>query len=153
MFNLSSPKMPQRPLGWTSADAAGLPIWPGLITLYDVFTRGVIDHALRFTAYGIREAYAYPASHLVTVSNSNTAGSPWLGMRARLQASFSCTTKMKTAAAQVICKAMQKTGLILADVGSNLYVTGEASPQWETILGAQVGGVWRGGGGGSGLGR
>ena len=71
-FNLSSPTLPQRPLGWTSADAAGLPILPGLVTVDEV-AAGEIRHAIRFTARRIRAAYAYPAGHLVTGRESQDA--------------------------------------------------------------------------------
>jgi hypothetical protein len=64
-FNLSNPLLPQRPLGWTSADAAGLPIYPGLVKVEEV-RAGAINHAIRFTSRRIRDAYTYPASHLVT---------------------------------------------------------------------------------------
>jgi hypothetical protein len=64
-FNLSNPLLPQRPLGWTSADAAGLPIYPGLVKVEEV-KQGVITHAIRFTANYIQSSYAYPASHLIT---------------------------------------------------------------------------------------
>jgi len=64
-FNLSNPLLPQRPLGWTSADAAGLPIYPGLIKVEEI-KAGVINHAIRFTARRIRDSYQYPASHLIT---------------------------------------------------------------------------------------
>jgi hypothetical protein len=132
IFNLSSGKLVQRPLGWTSADAAGLPIWPGLVTTGEVFG-GAINHAIRFTAPTVRSAYQYPASHLVNVGGSSDAG--WMGMRARLKRTFSCLT-LKTPSARVICAALKKHGLILADVGSSWYLTGEASPLWESRLGA-----------------
>jgi hypothetical protein len=64
-FNLSHPLLPQRPLGWTSADAAGLPIYPGLVKVEEV-KQGVITHAIRFTAPSIVQAYEFPASHLVS---------------------------------------------------------------------------------------
>jgi len=64
-FNLSNPLLPQRPLGWTSADAAGLGIYPGLVKLEEI-KAGVINHAIRFTARYIKSGYSYPAAHLVT---------------------------------------------------------------------------------------
>jgi hypothetical protein len=64
-FNLSNPLLPQRPLGWTSADAAGLPIYPGLVKVEEV-KQGVITHAIRFTSRRIWRFYSYPAGHLVT---------------------------------------------------------------------------------------
>ena len=87
----------------------------------------------RFTAPTVRAAYQYPASHLVNVGGGGDAG--WMGMRARLRRSFSCLA-LKTSAARVICAALKKHGLILADVGSPWYLTGEATPLWQTRLGA-----------------
>ena len=81
----------------------------------------------------MRTAYQYPASHLVNVGGSSNAG--WMGMRARLRRSFSCAT-LKTSAARVICQALKKYGMILADVGSPWFLTGEATPLWQTRLGA-----------------
>lgn len=93
-------------------------------------------HACRFTArsQGVQAAYQYPATHLVTGSGGTNAG--WMGMRARLQGSFDCTSRMKTQAARVICQALKKTGMILADVGTSWFLTGEASPLWQSRLGA-----------------
>lgn len=133
-FDLGSAAMPQRPLGWTSADAAGLPIWAGLVTIQDVFVRQAIDHAIRFTVPSEIKAYAFPASHLISVAAS--VDSPWMGARARLRAGFDCMTRMATPAARVVCAAMKRTGLILADRGSAWFITGEASPEWKTRLGA-----------------
>ena len=76
-FNLSNPLLPQRPLGWTSADAAGLPIYAGLVRVDEV-KAGAINHAIRFTSRRIRDAYAYPASHLITGRESGWGGQGWL---------------------------------------------------------------------------
>lgn len=133
IFDLSSPKLIQRHVGWPSADAAGLPIWPGLITVADVLDKRSIDHAIRFTSDTLRTAYQYPATHLT--DGGNPAG-PWMGMRARLRPAFSCG-RLATAEARVICAALKKTGMILADGGSSWYLTGEASPEWQSRLGAR----------------
>ena len=187
VWNLSSPRLLQRPLGWTAGDAAGLPIWAGLITLSDIL-RGAVSHAVRwvvvsctalgakgrrccaacmpgapsspkrhcptpvsrglpdgtpvllpppppkcrFTAPTVRTAYAYPAGHLVDVGGSGDAG--WMGMRARVRAGFPCWA-LQTWAARVICRGLKQYGMILADVGSPWYLTGEATPAWEARMG------------------
>lgn len=132
IFNMSSPKIVQRPLGWTSADAAGLPITAGLIKL-DEIKNGLIDHAIRFTSPYASAAYAFPASHLVTQSGQ-PANSPWMGLRARLRSTFDCNTVLATTAARTVCTAMKKYGLLMADVGSSWYLSGEASPDWPALL-------------------
>lgn len=131
IFNLSSPATVQRPLGWTSADAAGLPIAPGLIKVSEI-QKGLIDHAIRFTSSRMAAAYAFPATHLVTLKNQ-PSNSPWMGLRTRLRSGFSCTT-LKTTAARTVCTAMKKYGLILADVGTSWFLGGEASSQWPAVL-------------------
>lgn len=112
----------QRPLGWTSADAAGLPITPGLIKVAEI-RAGRIDHAIRFTSATASPGYAFPASHLVTMPNQ-PANAPWMGLRARLRASYACSS-LVTAAARTVCTAMKTYGLILADVGTSWYIGGE----------------------------
>jgi len=79
----------------------------------------------RFTAPTARIAYQYPATHLVDVDGP--AGGPWMGMRARLRSTFNCK-RLGTWEARLICEALKKTGLIMADIGSAWYLTGEASP-------------------------
>lgn len=135
-FNLSDPLLPQRPIGWTSADAAGLPIYPGLVRVDEV-SAGEVKHAIRFTSRRIRDAYAWPASHLITGQGGVGPYRPWMGLRARLSAAFKCSN-LYTKEAQVICRAMQKYGLILADAGRPWFLTGEASPGWEVLLGANL---------------
>lgn len=90
IFNLSSAKAVQRPLGWTSADAAGMPITAGLITVTDIRT-GKINHAMRMTSPVMRAAYQYPASHLVTLSDQPATALPWMGVRARLRKTYDCS--------------------------------------------------------------
>jgi hypothetical protein len=123
-WNLRSNKV--RPAGWTSADAAGLPIFPGLAR-YDEARRGVIDHALRFTAERTRRAFVYPARHYASASNDPSL--PPMGLRVRLKASFD--TSGFPPQARIVLVAMKRYGLILADNGSNWYVSGAPSPGWS----------------------
>jgi hypothetical protein len=115
-----------RPAGWTSADAAGLPIFPGLAR-WDEDKRGVIDHALRFTAAETRRAYVYPARHFA--SNSNDASLPPMGLRLRLKASVNVASFPKQA--RVVLVALQRYGMILADNGSPWYISGAPNSHWS----------------------
>ena len=115
-----------RPAGWTSADAAGLPIFPGLAR-WDEVERGVIDHALRFTAPETRRAYVYPARHYA--SSSSDPGLPPMGLRVRLKASVNIASFPRQA--RVVLRALQRYGMILADNGSPWYVSGAPSPRWN----------------------
>ncbi len=116
----------QRPYAWTSADAAGLPIFPGLAR-YDEIAAGAINHALRFTLQNSRAAFTPPASHLAaTSSNANAAP---MGMRLRLKSSFDISGYSATN--QIILKAMKKYGLIMADNGSNMYISGAPDDRWS----------------------
>jgi hypothetical protein len=119
----------QRPYTWTSADAAGLPIFPGLVR-YDEVAAGKIQHALRFTLPKTRAAFTPPASHWAANSSDPTA--PPMGMRLRLKSSYDISGF--SAQMQVILKAMQAYGLILADNGSALYVTGASDSRWGSDL-------------------
>jgi hypothetical protein len=115
----------QRPYTWTSADAAGLPIFPGLVR-YDEAASGKILHAFRFTLPRTGAAFTPPASHWAATSSDPTA--PPMGMRLRLKSSYNISgfsTQM-----QVILTAMKTYGLILADNGSSLYVTGVSDSRW-----------------------
>lgn len=119
----------QRPYTWTSADAAGLPIFPGLVR-YDEVAAGKIQHAFRFTLPHTRAAFTPPASHDAATSSDPTA--PPMGMRLRLKSSYNISgfsTQM-----QVILTAMQRYGLILADNGSSLFVTGVSDSRWGSDL-------------------
>ena len=119
----------QRPYTWTSADAAGLPIFPGLVR-YDEVAGGKIQHAFRFTLPKSRAAFVPPASHWAANTNDSTA--PPMGMRIRLKANYDISafsTQM-----QVILTAMKTYGLILADNGSALYVTGVSDSRWGSDL-------------------
>jgi hypothetical protein len=118
-----------RPAGWTSADAAGLPIFPGLAR-WDEVSRGVIDHALRFTAPATRRAYVYPARHYA--SSSDSAKLPPMGLRVRLKASVDISSFPKQA--RVVLKALQVYGAILADNGSPWYISGAPNRHWNNDL-------------------
>jgi hypothetical protein len=115
-----------RPAGWTSADAAGLPIFPGLVR-WDEVNRGEIDHALRFTASETRRAYVYPARHYA--SNSSDPALPPMGLRVRLKASMNIASFPRQA--RVVLRALQRYGMILADNGSPWYLSGAPSPRWS----------------------
>lgn len=115
-----------RPAGWTSADAAGLPIFPGLAR-WDEVRRGAIDHALRFTAPETRRAYVYPARHFA--SSSSDPALPPMGLRVRLKASVDIAAFPKQA--RVVLTALRRYGMILADNGSPWYVSGAPNPHWS----------------------
>jgi hypothetical protein len=116
-----------RPAGWTSADAAGLPILPGLARWDGDASTGVIRHALRFTAERTRRAYVYPARHYA--SSSDDPSLPPMGLRVRLKASVDISHLPPQA--RMVAQAMKTYGLILADNGSSWYVTGAPSPHWS----------------------
>jgi len=115
-----------RPSGWTSADAAGLPIFPGLAR-WDEERRGVIDHALRFTAARTRRAFVYPARHYA--SSSDDPSLPPMGLRVRLKASFDVRPFPRQA--RIVLVALKRYGMLLADNGSNWYISGAPSPGWS----------------------
>ena len=116
----------QRPYTWTSADAAGLPIFPGLAR-YDEVAAGGINHALRFTVPVTRQAFTPPASHWA--SSNTSADAPPMGMRLRLKASFDISGF--SPANQVILTALKKYGMILADNGSAIYISGAPDHRWD----------------------
>ncbi len=116
----------QRPYTWTSADAAGLPIFPGLAR-YDEVAAGTIAHALRFTLQSSRAAFVPPASHWA--ANSTNANAAPMGMRLRLKASFNISTFSATN--QVILSALKKYGMIMADNGSSMYISGAPDDRWD----------------------
>ncbi len=115
-----------RPAGWTSADAAGLPIFPGLAR-WDEVARGVIDHALRFTAPRTRREYVYPARHYA--SSSTDPSLPPMGLRVRLKAGVNVASFPRQA--RVVLRALQRYGMILADNGSPWYVSGAPNRHWS----------------------
>jgi hypothetical protein len=116
----------QRPWTWTSADAAGLPIFPGLIR-YDEVAAGQIQHALRFTLAQSRAAMVPPASHWAANTSDSTA--PPMGMRLRLKASYDISGF--SANVQVILTALKKYGMIMADNGSSMYLSGAPDSRWD----------------------
>jgi hypothetical protein len=115
-----------RPDGWTSADAAGLPILPGLVR-YPEVAAGVIDHALRFTAPQTRDAHIYPARH--DAGSGSSASLPPMGLRVRLKASFDLS--QLSPQARVVAVALQHYGMILADNGSPWYISGASNTQFN----------------------
>jgi hypothetical protein len=115
-----------RPDGWTSADAAGLPIFPGLAR-YEEAAAGRVDHALRVTMESTRDAWIHPASHCA--GDSADGAAPPMGLRLRLKAGYPLGG-MGTAA-RAIAVAMKEYGLIVADNGSNWYVSGTSDPRWD----------------------
>jgi hypothetical protein len=117
-----------RPDGWTSADAAGLPILPGLVR-YDEVKAGAIHHAIRFTAELTQDEHLWPARH---DAGSNHAAYPPMGARFRLRAGFDISGF--SAKAGVVLRAMQRYGLILADNGSNWYFQGTRDGRWRNRL-------------------
>lgn len=134
-FDLNSNAL--RPAGWTSADAAGFPIMP-LLLRADEASSGEINHALRFTIQSskIRAAYVWPARHLT--SNGGTASSkPAMGQLFRLRADYAIPSNFTTQA-KAILTAMQRYGMYIADGGSDMYVSGEPSAQWQSNTISQV---------------
>ena len=115
-----------RPSGWTSADAAGLPILPGLAR-YDEVAGGAIRHALRFTVQRTRRAYVYPARHFA--SDLTDPALPPMGLRVRLKASFDVSRFPRQA--RVVLVALRRYGMIVADNGSSWYVSGAPDPRWS----------------------
>jgi hypothetical protein len=128
IFDLS--KEEYRPDGWTSADAAGLPIFPCLVR-YDEVASGVIDHAIRFTISRSKlyPGYVHPARHRVNGTNTNINAPTPLGMRLRLKADFDVSGFSPTN--KVILNAMKKYGIILADIGSDFYISGSPDSRWD----------------------
>lgn len=126
IFHLTSNTL--RPVGWTSADAAGLPIFPGLVR-YDEVLKGVIDHAIRFTlsSQNVRPVYITPARHHVN-STGGVYSLPF-GAKIRLKASFNINGY--STRNRIILTAMKKYGLILADIGSNMYISGAPDSRWN----------------------
>jgi hypothetical protein len=125
-----------RPAGWTSADAAGLPILPGLVR-YDEVAAGHIDHAVRFTVHDSQKGYILPATH--DASSSTNAALPPMGLRLRLKASFSLAGYHGESL--VILQALKTYGMIVADNGSSWYISGAADPRWNDDDLSQLKGV------------
>ena len=128
IFHLDSDDVrPTAKRGWTSADAAGLPIFPGLVR-YDEASTGDIPHALRFTVSQTREAYVRPANHWA--SSNPDPNLPPMGMRVRLKASYTIPENFSTET-KAILKALQTYGMMVADNGSDWYVSGAPNDNWN----------------------
>jgi hypothetical protein len=124
VWNLRSNAL--RPLGWTSADAAGLPIFPGLLR-YDEVASGEVRHAIRFTVSRTQRGYILPATHFA--SSSTDPNRPPMGLRVRMRADYDIS--WMTGQSRVIAEAMKRYGMIVADNGSDWYFTGAADPRWD----------------------
>ncbi len=115
-----------RPDGWTSADAAGLPIFPGLVR-YDEVAAGRVDHAIRVTFDTTRDGWIHPASHCA--GSTQSADAPAMGMRLRLKAGYDISSI--GGQAKPIAEALKRYGVIVADNGSNWYFQGSSDPRWD----------------------
>ncbi len=125
VFDLNSNAL--RPAGWTSADAAGLPIFPGLVRYDEAAQAHAINHALRFTCPRTRQAYVSPARHFA--SSDTSSALPAMGMRVRLKASFDTSTYSPTV--RTILRSMMRYGMFVADNGSGWYVSGAPDSRWS----------------------
>jgi hypothetical protein len=125
VFDLNSNAL--RRAGWTSADAAGLPIFPGLVRYDEVFEQREIKHALRFTVPRSRRAYVFPARHFA--SSDPNPDLPPMGMRVRLKASFDISKY--SPANQVILRALKRFGMFVADNGPGWFLSGAPDPRWS----------------------
>ena len=125
VFDLTSNAL--RPDGWTSADAAGLPILPGLARYDEIVGEGVLDHALRFTVAHTQRAYVYPATHFA--SSSTDPDLPPMGLRVRLRADFDVGGFPPVV--QTILRGLKKYGMMVADNGSDWYVSGAPDARWD----------------------
>jgi hypothetical protein len=126
-WNLNVDGYGQRPMGWTSADAAGLAIAPGLLR-YDEVRAGEVTHALRFTLDCTTNKYVKPATHQAVPGGCDPNDGPPMGTRVRLKADYDISKLSPSA--QVVLRGMKKYGMILADNGSNFYFQGQANPGW-----------------------
>jgi hypothetical protein len=128
VFHLDSDNVrPTAQPGWTSADAAGLPIFPGL-TRYEEAHAGLIAHALRFTVAQSRAAYVPPANHFA--SNSNNPNLPPMGMRVRLKAGFAIPRGFSPEVTAILV-ALKTYGMIVADNGADWFISGAPDPRWN----------------------
>ena len=125
-----------RPAGWTSADAAGLPILPGLLR-YDEVAAGHVDHAIRFTTNVTDRTYLWPARH--QAGSVSDRSYPPMGARFRLKASYPISSF--SAQAQVVLRAMKTYGLVLADNGSPWFFQGTSDTRWSSTLVSDLGAV------------
>ena len=125
IFDLKSNNL--RPLGYTSSDAAGLPVYPGLVKYDEIVVKKQLNHAVRFTVMTSQKAYILPATHFAS-SNTNPNIMP-MGLRLRMKATYDCS--LLSEEIQVICAGLKKYGMILADNGGDFYVSGSPHPLWD----------------------
>lgn len=125
VFELS--RNDEHPLTWTSADAAGLPIFPGLVRYDEVVTEGALRHAVRFTVSRSRRAIVAPARH--HAGSSDASELPPMGLRLRMKQSYDCSSFSPPA--QVVCAGLKRYGLIVADNGSDWYLSGAPDARWD----------------------
>ncbi len=125
IFDLGSNDL--RPDYWTSADAAGLPIFPGLVRYDEVVEAGAIEHALRFTLERTRRAFVHPATHYA--SDLTDEDLPPMGLRLRMRADYDCSGFSNEV--QVICTTLKRYGMLLADNGGNGFVSGAPDERWN----------------------
>jgi hypothetical protein len=115
------------PDGWTSADAAGLPIFPGLARYDEIVEKGELTHALRFTVERSQRGYIFPARHFASTITDPTV--PPMGLRLRMKASYDCSAYSQEV--QVICAGLKKYGMLVADNGSDWFISGAPDPRWS----------------------
>lgn len=125
IFDMTSNAL--RPDGWTSADAAGLPIYPGLVRYDEVITQGIISHALRFTVEDSQHGYIHPATHYA--SDETDPDLPPMGLRLRMKADYDCSGL--SSEIQVVCAALKTYGMFVADNGSDWYISGAPDDRWD----------------------
>lgn len=125
IFDLRSNDL--RPDTWTSADAAGLPIYPGLARYEQVVEDGVIPHALRFTVARTQRGFIHPATHFASASDDPTL--PPMGLRVRMKASYDCSAL--SSEVQVLCATLKKYGMLVADNGSDWFVSGAPDERFD----------------------
>jgi len=132
-FDLESNEL--RPEGWTSADSAGLPIFPGLIRYDELVEDGVIPHALRFSSPAVQSGFIPPARH--TPGTDTDPDLPPTGARVRMKASYDCSAL--SAEAQVVCATLKTYGMLLASRGGAWYLSGAPDERWDDDALAELG--------------
>ena len=127
IWDLNENSYGQRPMGWTSVDAGGLPVSAGILR-YEEVVAGAVNHAIRFTLSCTTDGYVPPATHWAVPGGCDPDGAPPMGLRVRLKASFDVSGYRPYV--QTILRAMQRYGMILADNGSSFYFQGDQDPSW-----------------------